>query len=358
LSSIFFSQDKEVLILGAKVQALMQSSNDHEYNEAMSDVWQVYDRPEETGKAIWLASLVYYAIAGKPYFLDRQQREPLPLSLYFNESNRISSIVDAMLQEKGSVNDGAGAFLESFAEIAQNTRALDLVTEQTAELKKRVASDDKKIKLDRFFSLKGAFVILASIGLLAAAVVLGLFIKKQTAPPATCKMDRSEVISMYFNAINDLDTQALSQTLARGARSPAENEVSSFYVTKTVRRAYESDDFYDDPQKWVDEGYPPIVQGHVIYGAADISIESLGDDKARVTNRFFSPIDYFDPKVRFSDEDPTKTEIYEYLQVQDFTFSLKKDCLQIASIEEVSFDFVKTYTVDYIQRINPKDVAL
>ncbi len=154
----------------------------------------------------------------------------------------------------------------------------------------------KRVRRKRFLRKRGNLLI----GLGAATVMILLFavsmITRALEPPQTAGLEPEEMIAVYYQSQNDLDTELLNETLDRGVRSEAENLVTNLFVTSRTRLAYEQNDGIFPAQEWLDQGRPPVDPGTIVYGITSLEITQIDDFTFRAEYDFWLPDSGSDPE--------------------------------------------------------------
>lgn len=375
---IYFTETNDVLILSSNLADIFASTNSEatRYNNTSSlihsSIHPAFTLIDE------MAQLYYFAATGIKPFEKEYIREvgyrAIPLGLVASvvapelEKDTIEK-VDGILhlsmgkQREISGNQSPQAalvwFYSRFENIEWNLSNQETLTDTYELLKENNASNeflkslDKRAKQKIFWRKKGTVIIVLTVCIFIAGAFIKERVDSYLAPPYTAEMDQSGVINSYYEAQNDLNVENLEDSLAKGVKSPIANEVTTLFVTKQTRQAYESKNTVTNPVTWEDEGRPAIPYGNMIYGIDDVKIQDIGNNMFKVTSTFYSPDSYSE----FSEDNSQTTEIivkdysltYRFEQVQVFTVELsKKGWYEITDIKTISVKYKDTLKVPTI----------
>jgi hypothetical protein len=146
-------------------------------------------------------------------------------------------------------------------------------------------------------------------------------------------MTAVQVIEEYSPAQNELDLQKMEASLAKRVKNPAAMEVTNLIVSRQTRQAYEGITTQIDPNTWIANGKPDILDGTFIYGVSDVRVRELDDQRYEATSVLYSPYPYFE------DQEETMVSegeivIFRYEQVQIFSLAVSKRLwLEITSLD-------------------------
>ena len=366
LSSFYFLPDDSVFILPGKVSTIIDSLMSDEDKFANKEAWYVHLQANDFGKANFLFQLVYFALTGiKPYGLEDVRNtgyKPVPISLYFiNNQGKLPVECEKFLKEiehvfKMSKKDmyQVRSPYEYFKE--KLTAAQKVSTPSSYIQTNSIICEDYLLKLNKranranFLRKKGTVLALILAAVIVIIAIAWYYIALAIAPPETAGSSKEEIVRYYYNALNDLDITKLEDSLASGCKSPDSGEVTSLYISTKTRQAYENVDSLINPQEWLDEGQPALIEGGMVYGVTNLEIEEISDTKVRATFDYYEPYDEeteeaeeFDPYT----EKETSTQIARYKKVVDFTFVSKNTWLEISSIDEIECTLQEVYEVPY-----------
>ncbi len=281
-----------------------------------------------------MVSLLYYSATGTPPFFSKQVREDsfrhvpmahLQTDLDPTTATFIDSALSMGMKQMRSIagnkkpQEALSAFLEASETLQWNlenrSERADFSTLLVdARAVNFVAAQEKRANRKAFWRRHGWCIISASIGIILVATFIGGRIKSALAPPYTAEYTPIEIIEAYYQGINDLDIIAMDEPLARKVKNPFSMEVTSLFVTRQTRQAYEQINVHVNPQEWIDGGKQPIDPNLFIYGVSDLEITALSESEYAVTATYWSP---------FSDEED-QLKSYTHTLQQSFTIEMGK----------------------------------
>jgi hypothetical protein len=374
---IFFTDEGDVLLLPHDIADIFASSVSNEARFDNSTGWIHAELHRPFSLIDQMAQFYYYAITGFKPFGREDVREtgfsiiPLKLcgpvfapSLDAKLASRLDGILTLPLGKQrelsGNMNPQVALewFIERFKDVSWDLENLEVLPdpEETMHKNKKLneflVAKSKKAERKKFWRHKGVKITIIA----AAIIIVGAFtasrIKEALAPPYTADMAPEQVIQAYYQAQNDLDVTKLDASLSRGTKSPVETEVTTLFVTRQTRMAYENVPAFIAPKTWIDEGKPALAATTNIYGVTDISIQDLGKGYYRATATLYSPSDYLSSSDE--DEDVTEPEGYTYCycyqQQQTFHLTMSKHgwyLIDSISQDKVSYLYtlkIPTYT--------------
>ncbi|MDY4889872.1 MAG: hypothetical protein SO135_09075 [Sphaerochaetaceae bacterium] len=351
LYCIFFTEDGNVIILskqlGDIIHFCLEEPDSFAQTFALS--WVRYNSAIKLKNE--MIQLLYFAQTGMFPFADDRIRNTgakwyVRLS-YTAAEPKLAQIIDQCLLKKG---DKASIDLSSVLLSIEWSTVEDLIdTPQAASALDRL---ERQSRICLFWKKKGWLVALIVAIVITTGYFLGNYIVKEYGPPASAGLNEEEIVSYYYQAQNELNTEHLRDTLVHGVKSPVENEVISLFVTRATRLGYEHIDCVITPESWIAEGRQPIVEGAMIYGTTDLKTRWVDDDTIEATVTLYSNSDYVNPdyETDLSDSVPTFTEVYVYEQVQQFDFIDKHEWKEISAINEVSLVQKDHFQVPYQTR--------
>jgi hypothetical protein len=390
---IYFTADDDVLILSSNLGDIFASTNSEStrFNNTSSlihsSIHPAFTLIDE------MAQFYYYAAIGiKPFEKDSIREigyKAIPLELVApilapeikkDMMEKIDGILHLPMGKQRDISGNQSPqaalewFFNRFKDITwdlPNRKSLPNTYEtlkETEATNSYLENVESKAKKRIFWRMRGTLIIVIAV----CTLLVGAFVKDRVqaylAPPYTAGMDQSGVIRSYYGAQNDLDVEKLEDSFAHGVKSPIANEVTTLFVTRQTRQAYESKNTVINPVTWEKEGRLAIPYGSMIYGVDDVQIQDLGNNNFKVTSIFYSPDNYSefdddqDPsaKIVVSDFDPT----YRFKQVQIFTVDIaKKGWYEIVDIQTLSVTYLDTLLVPTVIEVKtniltPGDTAI
>ncbi|MBI9094295.1 MAG: hypothetical protein JEY71_05380 [Sphaerochaeta sp.] len=343
------------LILSQDLADLFSSCAEEDVRYNMVSAWVHHGLHTPFALCDQLVQLLYFAAAGFPPFGAPETREDgfraLPLSLSsLNLDQQSTSFIDTSLRLSLSKQREASGNLESqksltwFVEATKNLQwnlqDCNKTEPPTYEAMREVPSsaaflENQKKRSDRsiFWRKKGWIVISVTFAVTMVVWFTTGRIKDALAPPYTAGMAAEQVIEEYYIAQNELDLQKMEASLAKKVKNPAAMEVTNLFVSRQTRQAYEGITTQIDPNTWIANGKPDILEGTFLYGIADVRIQELDSNMYEATSVLYSPYPYF------QDQEETMVNegeivIFRYEQVQYFGVDVsKRGWLEITSLE-------------------------
>ncbi len=371
---IYFTKDDEVLILPRTLSDIFSSTSSEQvrYNNSNSFI-HANILPSFT-LIDQMAQLFYFAMTSiKPFEYEAirtNHYKALDLSLLVKALeidvdsdlvDKINKILHLSLSKTRDISANLNPefalkwFIERFDNLTWNLENIEDRKITIDDLRKIELTQQIILKLQKrekriiFWRKRGTVIIISTI---VAAFIIGFVgsrINDALQPPYTAGLDQSGIITAYYQAQNDLDVQNLEASLKRGVKSPISNEITTLYVTRQTRMAYERVDSVINPHNWVAEGMPPIDSKKIIYGVDETEITRLNDNQYLATNIFYSPYDLGSNESNEESLDiitPTIFKCYRYEQKQVFTFSYNdRGWYEISDIQTTDFKYIDTLEV-------------
>lgn len=200
---------------------------------------------------------------------------------------------------------------------------------------------EKKAAAVSFWRRKGPALIVALAVVAAAAFFAGNFLAKQFGPPPTAALGPEAIVARYYEAQSLLDMEALTDSLALGASSPAETEVAALHVARAARLGYENFDCLVSPESWEASGRGPLEEGELVYGTRNLEIERLDEDTVRATGLLYKS---------GGSEREGFTTVLVFRQVEDFKFVKRRSWLRIGAITTVEASLLESVEVPTFPR--------
>ena len=341
------------LILSQDLADLFSSCAEEDVRYGMGSAWVHHGLHTPFSLCDQMVQLLYFAAIGFPPFGALETREDgfkaLPLALSsLSLDQKSTSFIDSTLRLSLSKQREASGNLESQKALAwfvQATESLQWNLESrkeapTYEAMREVPTsaaflENQKKRSDRniFWRKKGWIVISVAVAITMVVWFTTGRIKDALAPPYTAGMAAEQVIEEYYLAQNELDLQKMEASLAKKVKNPAAMEVTNLFVSRQTRQAYEGITTQIDPNTWIANGKPPILEGTFLYGVADVRVRALDAQMYEATSVLYSPYPYFE------DQEETMVKegeivIFRYEQVQLFGIGVnKRGWLEITELD-------------------------
>ncbi len=306
---LWVTADGKILILSEDLGDLFASLANEEERYFNLAAWVHHNIHPPFTLIDQMVSLLYFSATGTPPFYPKDVREdsfrPVPLALLETGlPGKTATFIDSSLvmglkqmrtiSGNKKPHQALGAFLEASESIEWNLKNRETVPslgDQIAGEKGAnfVEKQAKRAKSKAFLRRRGWTIFAITLSLILVGIFVGGRIKEALAPPYTVGYTQTEVIEAYYQGQNNLDIIEMDTPLAKKVKNPFTMEVTSLFVTRQTRQAYEQINVHVNPQTWLDAGKPPIDQNALLYGVSDIEITTVSDTLYRVTANYWSP---------------------------------------------------------------------
>ncbi len=370
---IYFTKDDGVLLLPRTLSDIFSSTSTEEVRYSNSTSFIHANILPSFSLIDQMAQLFYYSITSiKPYeykTIRTNSYNAIDLNLLIKSQNitldsdfinKINTILHLKLNKMRDISSNFEPqvalkwFIERFENFqwdlenrkTSNTKIEDLLKNNVTE--SYITKLLKKEKQIIFWRKRGAVIIISSVIAIFVISFVGSRIHEALQPPYTAGLDQNGVIKAYYIAQNDLDVQALEASLKRGVKSPISNEITTLFVTRQTRLAYERVNSIINPDNWVSEGMPPIEDKKIIYGVNDIQISQINQDQYLATSIFYSPysLDQNESEDASNDSTTEGFRCYRFEQKQVFSFEYNdKGWYEITDIKPVEMKYLDTLIV-------------
>lgn len=370
---IYFTQDDGVLILPRNLSDIFSSTSNESIRFDNANYFIHAGVLPSFSLIDQMAQLYYYAMTSIRPFEFTTVRENhynainlsiLADSLDIKASDDLINKIDKILHLKlNKVRDISSNyepqvalkwFIERFDNISWDLDNKDYFKLNVDDLAKNeklqttIIKYQKKEKRIVFWRKKGTIIIVSTI---IAAFVIGFIagrVKEALAPPYTQDYTKTEIINAYYDSQNSLDVQKLEASLKRGTNSPVSNEITTLFVTRQTRMAYEQIDTVVNPTTWVKENMPPIDDKYLIYGIDDIVITQINENQFKVESTYYSPYP-LENEVAEEEQVSDTTSFYtgyRFKQTEVFTFEYNdRGWFEISDITNAGMQYLDTLIV-------------
>ncbi len=286
----FIPQDALYLIEGGGILLLpftiMELQNTGKNSDQVESTYEKWVRPgfrDEKISVYQLASYIYHYIAKEAPLENPDARDdsykPVPINLYPGKLNPKAGVwIQKVLNAKKTdeIQD-ISTWIEEF-KVLRNDFFIKNPIDTSVKLESYLASREKRVKKNRFLRKRGNLLIASIVSLAAIIAVLVSILSNALAPPATVGLPPEEMLALFYQSQNTLDTELLGDCLDRGVKSEAENMVTYLFVTSRTRLAYEQNDGLVSAQEWLDQGKPEVDPTSMIFGITGLEITQLDED--------------------------------------------------------------------------------
>ena len=357
-------EDGRLLILPQPLGDLFSATAEEEDRYQNVSAWVHHGVHAPFSLCDQMGQLLYYAALGFAPFADRLTREdafrPMPIAcaqtqLSVSTTDFIHTTLTLSLTRQ---RDAAGnkesqaaltTFLEQTEQLTWDLASVDQASKRDDYLsieacRKFLEGQTKRANRKIFWRKKGWIVITVALSVGAVAWFTTSRIQLALTPPYTAGMNQIQVVEEYYAGQNALDLQKMEASLAKGTKNPASMEVTNLFVTRQTRQAYEGINSQVDPNRWIADGKPALVEGTFLYGVADVEVVQQDETTFTATGTLYTPYSYTD-----EGEQQVQSQgvpIYLYHITQQFTVEMgKRGWYEITDIKAVNVDFVERVVV-------------
>ena len=356
LSNILFFENGDILLLSDQMGDALDRFEPDEMRRFDKSLWYAHNCVDGFGKANFLFQLLYFTLSGTVPFEAEAVREnsfrAVPLSLLFPPADakltELFSLVDRSLSDDRKFQFSVKHPFSFFRQVVDGIMEYDISTLVPGEnpgLEAYKAKLEKRARIKIFLRKKGVKTTLIALGVAAVLGIIAFYVWRAVKPPETKDLNEVEIIDYYYNALTELDASGMLEPLKNGYDGPDFIEVSSLFVTSTMQRTYDGQSFVINPRKWIEDGMGNLPMNSIVYGVTDVQIQKLSDDVYRAKVHFWTSDNEVDDANLLVVENGM--DVYEYIQVNDFTFTTRGTWREVSNITQVSLDLVAVHHVGY-----------
>lgn len=281
--AFYLLEGSGVLLLPYSIMELMKIGKN---KKRVQDTYEKWVRPgfrDEKVAVYQLTSYLYHFIAGEAPLENPDSRDdtykPVPVNLFPGNLNPKAGswIQSILIAKKTDEIPDISTWISEFTSL-KDEFFIDEPINTSTKLETYLATREKRVKRKRFLRKRGSLLMVLTIISTVVLVFLGSMLSNALAPPVTAGLPPEEMLALYYQSQNDLDTELLSDCLDSGVKSEAENMVTYLFVTSRTRLAYEQNDGLVSAQEWLDLGKPEVNPTSLIYGVTDLKITQLDED--------------------------------------------------------------------------------
>ena len=262
-----------------------------------------YNHPDLTGEAaitFSLAALTYTAVTGRPPYAgdtieelrermrDRPPTEPL-VARPDLKPELADHLLNALSPERERKLQGRqiqAPALADWPQIIEETRSAGPSAEPGAgepdpghnrllrAAEKRERRYERRYRRSGYLRRNTARLVISTIVILVLGGLFGNILYQQLQPRSISGYAPDEVVRAFYESINTLDHETMSETVVDGAGRQEIQQVMRLYVGSRVRIAMEQREGFTSAQEWRDAGMPPIEPGEMLFGVAELEITS------------------------------------------------------------------------------------
>lgn len=381
---IFFTEDDGVLILPRTLSDIFSSTADQDKRFDNANSFIHANLLNSFTLIDQMTQLLYYSITSiKPfeYSIIRTNHynalslqlltQALDIKLDSDLIEKIDKILHLSLSKMRDISSNYQPqvalkwFIERFKDLSwdlENTEDKKINVddlEANEVTKNTIQKIQKKCNRIIFWRKRGALIAVITVISVFVISFVGSRIHEALQPPYTYEMNQEQIIEAYYDAQNDLDVSKLEASLKRGTKSPITNEITTLFVTRQTRMAYEQVDSVLNPETWVKDNMPPIDNKKMIYGIDNVSITQIGENQYLATSTYYSPYPLQDSSDTNEDEpfsDNTQIfKCYRFEQKEIFTFDYNdRGWYEISQITPTEMKYIDTLLVP---TYNPSDIS-
>ncbi|WP_332446327.1 hypothetical protein [Sphaerochaeta sp.] len=340
---IWAVEDGRILLLPQDIADLFASCADEETRYAQTSAWVHHGVHAPFSLCDQLSAILYYSASGIAPFAAKQTREdsfrPLPLSLMDTglDADGVAFIDRTLTMSLTRQRDATGnkESQKALAWFLEQTEGLTWNLENRTQAPRFedwkvdpqcttfLQKQEKRANLRVFWRKKGWLVI--TVLVVATAVTWFTVNRIQVAltPPYTAGMPPVQIIEEYYAGQNALNLEKMEASLAKGTKDPAAMEVTNLFVTRQTRQAYEGINTQVDPNQWIADGKPAILEGTFLYGVTDLSVKPISENTYEAQGVLYTPYSYSDQEEQ-TDAGTKGIPIFTYDITQQFTIEMGK----------------------------------
>ncbi|MGD1821725.1 MAG: hypothetical protein ACPKM0_03055 [Pleomorphochaeta sp.] len=371
---IYFTKDDGILILPRTLSDIFSSTSNEKVRYDNANYFIHANLLPSFTLIDQMAQLYYFAMTSiRPYEFTTVRENKynainldllvnaLDISVDSDLSNKIDKILHLSISKIRDISSNLEPqialkwFIERFKDISWDLEnkaytKIDIETLlENDKISKTINNYLKNEKRRVFLRKRGTLIIIITLISIAVIGFTTSRIKEALAPPYTASFDQNGIINAYYEAQNNLDVQKLEASLKRGTKSPISNEITTLFVTRQTRMAYEQVDSVVNPVTWVEKGMPPINDQYLIYGIDDILITQINENQYKVDSIFYSPYplnDEISEEEGIANEDDDFYYCYRFMQSEIFTFNYNdRGWYEISDIQQTNMKYVDTLLV-------------
>ncbi|NQT60751.1 MAG: hypothetical protein HQ557_17395 [Bacteroidetes bacterium] len=341
--ALYLIEGGGVLLLPFSIMELQTTGKNIDQVENTYGKWVRPGFRDEKVSVYLLASYLYHFIAKEAPLENPDARDdsykPTPVNLFPGKLNpKAGTWIQAVLNaNKTDEIQDISTWINEFNELRDDF-FIEQSIDTSAKLESYLANREKRVKNKRFLRKRGNLLIASAIALGAIIAVLVSILGNVLAPPATIGLPPEEMLALYYQSQNDLDSELLGDCLDRGVKSEAENMVTYLYVTSRTRLAYEQNDGLVSAQEWLDQGKPEVDPTSIIYGITDLVITQLDEDTYLAEYDLWSPSSSEgNPE---DEENPAGLRVDQRSISEELDVRLKKDYWLITEIRRIDSELI------------------
>lgn len=295
-TGIYLGDDSSILLFPENILDFLHTHQDEDYKMLFIDSYRHPDLQGEKAVCFFLGVITYQMVAGHlPYKGDSltdlrevmRKTKPVP-PLYWN--NRVGKDLSDLIM-KALHAGSSGITVKRWKEVLERIHSEGFYETETmmqsgTDRRKAVVLEEKQKKKytrNRFLTKHTPKLVVTAVSLLIMGVILFTPIKKALAPPVTAGMTPAKVVQLYYDSINNLDTETLDDCTSSKTGEKDIKEVTGMYVISKVRTGYEGKSGLIQANQWLSSGQKQLEADESIYGLTDILVKKISENMFRVT---------------------------------------------------------------------------
>ncbi len=357
-------QDGRILILPQDLADLFASCAEEPVRFFNSGAWVHHGIHPPFSLCDQLTSLLYYAASGFPPFLASDTREDgfraIPLAtMQLSSSKGVVDLIDRSLsmtltkQRDAAGNlesqKALGWFLEQLGQVQWDFE--DITEERTPDSYRNIPgflaffeAQHKRAARRIFWRKKGVLIVAITVTVFFISYFTVQRVQASLAPPYTAGMQPIEIVQEFYAGQNSLDLQKMEASLAKGTKNPASMEVTNLFVTRQTRQAYEGINTQMDPNEWIAQGKPAIMEGTFLYGVTDLEVQQLTQDTFQAKGVLYTPYSYEETEPEETAQGTVPIHTYRVSQV--FTVEMgKRGWYEITEIGSSQVEYLEKLVI-------------
>ncbi len=295
-TGIYLGDDDSILLFPENILDFLNTHQDDNYKMRFIDSYRHPDLQGEKAVCFFLGVITYQMVVGHlPYKGESltdlrelmRKTKPVPPQ-YWN--NRVGNDLSDLIM-KALLAGSSGITVKRWKEVLERIHSEGFYETETA---KQYGSDrqravvleekqKKKYMRNRFLIKNTPKIAVTAVSLLIMGVILFTPIKRALEPPVTAGMSPDEVVQLYYDSINNLDTETLDDCTSSKTGEKDSKEVTGIYVISKVRTGYEGKSGLVQAKDWLASGKKTLEADESIYGLTDILVKKISENMFRVT---------------------------------------------------------------------------
>jgi len=295
--SVIISDEGNILFLPPNLMKNVDSTRPLHYRIKVYDRYNNPSLQGEKSLSFTLGVIAYKFLTGE-YPFDSETEEELhekmrsqdllPPRLIIPEINEeVSSFI---MQSLGRDNEsGKCSNLAEIPDLSQWETKLEQWGKGSIYLK--ISEDEKtaviqqaesrRVKINKDFKRKVFWqrnwkkIAIISLAVIISGAVLGSIMKNVLAPRKTHGFTPIEVVKTFYNSMNTLDSQIISDCVIDKAGKQEVDEVTNLFVISRVSLGYEGKTSIISAPEWDKRGRPELKPPLSVYGVLNLKIETV-----------------------------------------------------------------------------------